>query len=288
MRTTFRAKEPYAGILLSCAADYQLKTPERPERFIEKMKHNRGSLGIITGLGCDSDGLERKNPVVVAFGDSVTAGHFESLLCNDDAPVKAQTMSENTDAERIDYEGNPAVEVTDARECYLERFRLKLIDKYEQTSVSTINSGIAGETLIQMSARLERDVIRYQPDLVIINGALNWDRQCGDSEFYKKLLLDVVRKIRNRTEADIVLLTPNGDVPCPRLGIYESTTSDRVKVIRELAVEEKVCLVDVYSIWEEARKRGCPWPELLSNGANHPGVEGHEAYAIALMKLFEG
>lgn len=98
----------------------------------------------------------------------------------------------------------------------------------------------------------------------------------------------VVRKIRKRTEADIVLLTPNGDVPSPRLGIFESTTSERVKVIRELAVEEKVCLVDVYSIWEEARKRSCPWPELLSNGANHPGVEGHEAYAIALMKLFEG
>lgn len=32
---------------------------------------------------------------------------------------------------------------------------------------------------------------------------------------------------------------------------------------------------------------GCPWEELLANGVNHPGIEGHEVYAITLMKLFE-
>ncbi len=73
----------------------------------------------------------------------------------------------------------------------------------------------------------------------------------------------------------------NPDVP-------EPATIERVQAIRELADEEKVCLADVYAVWESARDAGCPWRELLANGVNHPGVEGHEVYALALMKLFEG
>lgn len=65
------------------------------------------------------------------------------------------------------------------------------------------------------------------------------------------------------------------------------TTLERVKVIREVAEEKQVSLADVYAVWEAARDEGCPWEELLANGVNHPGVEGHEAYAITLMKLME-
>lgn len=66
------------------------------------------------------------------------------------------------------------------------------------------------------------------------------------------------------------------------------TTGERVVAIREVAEEEQVCLADVYAVWEAAREAGCPWKELLANGINHPGVEGHEVYAMVLMKLLEG
>lgn len=67
----------------------------------------------------------------------------------------------------------------------------------------------------------------------------------------------------------------------------EPTTPERVRVIREVAEEQKVCLADVYAVWEDAREKGCPWKELLANGVNHPGAEGHQVYADVLMKLFE-
>ena len=35
---------------------------------LEKMKTNQGSVSGITGLGLDENGLERKNPVIVALG----------------------------------------------------------------------------------------------------------------------------------------------------------------------------------------------------------------------------
>lgn len=184
----------------------------------------------------------------------------------------------------------PPVEITDARECYLEKFRSMLIDKYERTSVSAINAGIAGDHLVSMAARAGRDVIRYQPDLVIINGSLNWDAGLGTADDYKSILKALVQRIKAETEADIILLTPNGDLPNTVLFGKDAplpTTGERVEKIREVAVEENVCLADVYAVWEAAREQGCPWEELLTGPGAHPGVDGHEVYAMVLMKLLE-
>lgn len=285
MRTTFRAREPYASIFKQCAADFVCQSPARPTRFIEKMKTNQGSIGAF-GFGLDEEGLERKNPVIVGLGDSVTAGHFESLLPKD--PEKLQAFF----ASRREGAPQSPVEITDTRESYLEKFRLRLIDKFELTSVSAINAGIAGDNLISMAKRADRDVIRYQPDLVLINGVLNWGPDLGTTDEYKAILTALVRRIKAETEADIILLTPNGDVankmfarqgrPAP-----EPTTPARAAAVREVAAEEQVCLADVYAVWEAAREAGVPWEELLANGINHPGAEGHEVYAEVLMKLFE-
>lgn len=290
MKTTFREKEPYAAILRRCAENYECNSPAKPLRFMEIMKTNQGSIGIMNGMGTDENGLERKNPVIVALGDSVTAGHFEGLLSEPqkDMQHRMELMIKG-DLQAI--RSLPPTEVTDARVCYLEQFREMLIDKYELTSVSTINAGIAGDNLIQMSARADRDVIRYQPDLVLINGALNWTEEyMGSTADYKNLLTDLVKRIKRETQADIVLLTPNGDLPNTLFGNSEApipTTPERVEAIREVAKEEQVCLADVYAVWEKAREAGCPWKELLANGINHPGIEGHKVYAIALMKLLE-
>ena len=71
-----------------------------------------------------------------------------------------------------------------------------LLDKFERTSVSTINAGIAGDHLRSMAARAERDVVRYQPDLVLINGVLNWGPGLGTTAQYKELLRQLVRKLQ--------------------------------------------------------------------------------------------
>ncbi|HBF38533.1 MAG TPA: hypothetical protein DDW50_14600, partial [Firmicutes bacterium] len=64
-----------------------------PLQFIEKMKHHHG-----TSKELDEYGIYRKNPLIVAFGDSVTAGWFEgntlfpeairSKFLNDAKPVE--------------------------------------------------------------------------------------------------------------------------------------------------------------------------------------------------------
>ena len=293
MKTTFRAKQPYADVFLQCADEFVCNSPVKPERFIIKMQQNQGAVSSLTGL--DQDGLERKNPVIAALGDSVTAGHFESIFMpTPELLAKISALMKNPTHEAIAEIGSVFVEITDARESYIEKFRYKLIDLFEKTSVSVINAGIAGDTLVSMAMRADRDVIRYQPDLVLINGSLNWTTELGSSGDYKRILRDLVHRIKNETDADIVLLTPNGEVReanplFESLGIQMEPSSlpERVKAIRDLAVEEKVCLADVYAVWEAVKEKGCPWKELLANGSNHPGAEGHEVYAKVLMKLFE-
>lgn len=297
MKTTYRIKQPYCDLFLQCARETPCQSPARPERFLRKMAMNQGILGVLSGFGLDSQGLERKNPVIVALGDSVTAGHFERLPSQGDpAQVMEATTRRMELTERLGVQGVeeafakgelpalPPVEIADARESYLEKFRELLLDQFELTSVSTINAGIAGDHLLSMIARADRDVVRYQPDLVLINGVLNWGLNLGTTAQYKEHLRGLVCKLQQETEADIVLVTPNGDLPNPPPPQGEGTP-DRVEAVRQVAWEEGVCLADTYAVWERARELGCPWEELLCNGVNHPSAEGYLVYAITLMKL---
>ncbi len=300
MKTTFRIRQPYADTFLRCADEFVCNSPVRPERFIKKMKENTGMAGAMVG-NVDEQGLEKKNPVIVALGDSVTAGHFESMMTQEllqkfmqAAMIQMGEGTEEEKAEKLAALGPlPPLEIFDARESYIEKFRQMLIDKFELTSVSVINAGIAGDVLPSMIARTDRDVVRYDPDLILINGSLNWmDEQMGDENVYKEMLRGLVQKLKAETNADIVLLTPNGDLPNTMFavqgqGVPEPTTYKRVEKIRELAEEEQVCLADARAVWDAAKEAGCPWEELLANKINHPSVEGHEVYAKVLMKLFE-
>ena len=300
MRTSFRIRQPYADIFLRCADEHICRSPVKPLRFIRKMQENTGMAGRVFGLA-DEHGLERKNPLIAALGDSVTAGHFESLMTPERIArlaeafqkIKAGAAPQEAFAGTAQDGGRMPVEIYDARESYIEKFREMLIDRFELTSVSVINSGIAGDVLPSMAARAERDVIRYDPDLILVNGSLNWDdAKMGDAREYKACLKALVQRFKAETDADIILLTPNGDLPntmfsAPGQGVPAPTTALRAEAIRELAEEEQVCLADVRAVWDAAREAGCPWEELLANRINHPSVEGHTVYAKVLMKLFD-
>lgn len=277
MKTTFQTPDQYASAFLKIAEECDCVSGIYPENFQRVMRMNRGMARIKDVFGDTEDGLEYKNPLIVALGDSVTAGHFECVgnLKEVFQKIRSGELPEET-----------PVEVTDARVCYLEQFRSMLIDKYEQTSVSTVNSGIAGDTVIGMKQRVYRDVIRYQPDLVIINAALNWGPDCGDLERYALTLSQIVKTVKSETRADIVLLTPNMEAPSPFMN-RDVPLQARVQEMRRVAAQEHITLVDVYRIWEEYVSRGYPLSAVLANGINHPSVTGHEVYAMALMKMMK-
>lgn len=284
MRTEFEMEESLKSEFLEFAKNKALANSLKPERFINKMKKNTGNLGAFSPSGIDEKGLERRNPIIAVLGDSVTAGHFE-WACDPQEFFKGMSeaiLKGMTPAQIF----NGPLEITDAREVYHERFRMKLIDKYEQTSVCVINAGIAGDDIIGMERRLNRDIINCQPDLVLINGSLNWSPDKGPVSIFEESLRRIVKRIKAETEADIVLMTPNAEGANP-FNPFGSTLPERVEIIRKIAAEEGTCLCDTYALWTEFLKKGYDVTKMLANGINHPSKAGHEVYAIELMKLFE-
>ena len=268
-----RIETPLAKEFITYALEYENCVHGEPEHFLKVMKHNTGFAGGLTKYGQDRTGLERRNPLIVALGDSVTAGHFE-LLVRDIADFPAFIKA------------GKAVEAVDERESYPQRFRERLSDRYLATSVSVINAGIAGDTILGMEARLTRDVISHNPDLTLINGSLNWGPDMGDNRLFGEALRRIVRRIKHETVSDIILLTPNmqdlSSSPFPAGAPLE----ERVGMIRRIASEEDVCLADVYKVWEDFTALGHPVRELLANGMNYPTPAGHQVYAEILMKFF--
>jgi hypothetical protein len=284
MRTLFEMEESLKNAFLEFAKNKAPANSLKPVCFIAKMKKNIGNLGAFSPYGLDEKGLERRNPIIAVLGDSVTAGHFEWIVDPveffkgmSEAILNGMTTSEmSTDP----------LEITDAREVYHEHFRMKLIDKYEQTSVSVINAGIAGDDILGMERRLSRDIINCHPDLVLINGSLNWSPDKGLVSVFEESLRRIVKRIKTETESDIILMTPNAEGPNP-FNPNVSTLPERVEIIRKIASEEEICLCDTYAVWTEFLKKGYDVKKMLANRINHPSKAGHEVYAIELMKLFE-
>ena len=273
--TEFVTPAEYAEKIFAFTEEVPCEGERRPERFKKLMAENRGEAAAFSRFPLPEDGLERKNPLIVALGDSVTAGHFEFIGMPGGFPENMEP------GQKIEIKG----EVVDVRESFPDRFRNKLVELYGFTSVSVLNAGIAGDTVLGMEKRLERDVLSHRPDLILINAALNWMERCGSNAVYEETLEKIVRRCKEETEADIVLITPNLALPGP-FDHPHSTLDERVEIIRKVAARQEVCLLDVYRVWEAYRDAGYPVKPLFANGGNHPSTAGHEVYARALMKLF--
>lgn len=257
-------------------AGYSFQSSVYPVHFAEIMKRNTDMAAQNTVYGLDEEGLERRNPVISILGDSISAGHFEWTISRDEVHEFLNGQLKESEMKIL--------EVVDLRQVYHEQFRMMLADYYGNTSVSVINSGIAGDNLIGMEKRLKRDVLRYAPDLIIWNGSMNWNDAMGSTEDFKELLEMTIREIREATDAEIILMTPNLSVPVRQED--SGKLHERVECIRRVAEKYQLCLADVYKFWEEFCGKYHPdVREMLANGINHPTAAGHTAYAECLMQL---
>jgi lysophospholipase L1-like esterase len=204
--------------------------------------------------------------VIVAFGDSVTAGAtFDNRYLQD--------------------------------EVYHQQLRRLLEKQYPHCLFSVINAGIGGESATVGGMRLmERDVLHHKPDLLLIGFSLNdaAGRELEGIPDFKKALTALIERARQDTETDIVLLTPNmmpfynnGKIPerwshleaqFIRLQT-EGIMAAYAQAIREVGLQQSVPIADVYAAWEQLEAKGVATTEMLANGLNHPDAEGHRIAA---------
>ena len=216
----------------------------------------------------ERDELMEHGPInIVILGDSVSHGSFNGY---------------------IDYES-----------VYWNLLKKKLNQFRQYVPVNIINVSIGGTTAKDALPRLEKQVFRHAPDLIIVCFGLN------DVNYPLKDYTDALREIFKRSVSngfDVIFMTPNmlntyvaDDTP-ERYRGYAFTTAkmqnegkmdtymhEAVSLAEDLGV--RVC--DCYAKWKELSKTQ-DTTMLLANRINHPTEEMHSLFADSLYEMIMG
>ena len=184
--------------------------------------------------------------------------------------------------------------------------REAIFEAYGNGLCTMVNSGVCGSSYREALTRLDRDVLRFAPDLVIL--ALGMNDAIRGREGLAEFTEDVrrcVARIRAETTAEILIRTPNPVVTVHGLPLpVEQARPGRAwehpgrpvgayaEALVRLAAELGAACVDHYRLWTErtwvvrqpvADPTGL-WPRM--GDAIHPGWLGHLAFFRELAPLF--
>lgn len=134
--------------------------------------------------------------------------------------------------------------------------------------------------------RLQSDVLSKKPDISIVCFGINdsWIDTGKDApriplEEFEKNLNYIVKTIQ-KEGSSVILMTPNALGKRHEKWRYDNTEK-YVEVIRNIAIQQKVVLIDQWKIWENYSSAGKDIDDLLLDGT-HPNDKWHEELAELL------
>ena len=163
---------------------------------------------------------------------------------------------------------------------------------------TVINSGIGGDSLRAGMARLDRDVMRFSPTLVIISFGMNDAGGGRDTTAFSETLRAMIRRLRG-AGARILLRTPNPIIDMSSgLELTEIRgegaerpvpyyVGDYAAAIVQVAREEETWVADHYSLWKKSI--ACKYHgemRLLMGDCMHPNANGHRRFYHEMAPVF--
>jgi len=187
---------------------------------------------------------------IVAHGHSVPAGYFKTPI-------------------------------VDTFHAYPYLLHKALKEKYPYAVMNVIVTAIGGENSQSGAERFEKDVLACQPDVILIDYALN-DRglRLKNAEKAWRTMIEEAKA----KGVKVILLTPTGDesASLDNPGDLLNLHADQ---IRKLAKEYQVGLVDSLAIYKQYIQQGGKLEDLMSQ-VNHPNGKGHEMIAQEIFTWF--
>lgn len=235
-------------------------------------------MKIIQKMAKKAQNVTEHEGVTIAFlGDSVTQGCFEVY------------KKLNGDLETV----------FDQQHSY-HRYVFDLLTMlFPETPINIVNAGISGTRAPNGLARLERDVLRHQPDLTVVCFGLNDCSGNPDSiETYTSALSEIFDQVR-AAGSELIFMTPNmmstnisPHLPpeFKELGEMmaflqnDGLMDAHMDAVRALCKQKNVPLCDCYAIWKKLHESGVNVTELLSNRLNHPTREMNRLFAEELVR----
>lgn len=165
---------------------------------------------------------------------------------------------------------------------YLAFLKESLQEAYRKSDFSLMNQGIPGDTARGGLCRLQRDVLSYDPDCVLVQFALNDAFSGVTPEGFGKTLEEIIRSIEEESEAEIVLVT----------SVCLDSDRENLFIERYYGEMERLSrvyrcpLARVHEKWKQKISGGVPFYRLVQSDGVHPTSEGYRYMAEAVGDLF--
>ena len=223
-------------------------------------------MTVYEKLMLDRAGLEKHGAInIVVFGDSISHAAFNDYM----------------DFEKV----------------YWNVLKKKLHAIRNYVPINMICSAIGGVTAKGSLHRLQKQVLAFPADLVIVAFGLNDVN--GTLEDYLNSLKEIFTKCRER-DLDVIFMTENMMNTYVAEGTPERFLEYAAKTARmqnegrvdeffaaatALARSMNVTVCDCYAKWKALAEEGVDTTLLLANRINHPTEEMHELFADALFEI---
>jgi acyl-CoA thioesterase I len=172
---------------------------------------------------------------------------------------------------------------------YVKIFSDLLLAYFSGKKIKVINKGIGGNTVPDLKARWEDDVIYHKPDwLSILIGINDLHRVLGKGpdwesftpEKYEKNYRDILKRAKNKAGCPIVLLEPfyiSNDSTDNWRGQVLRLLEDYRKIVWQLSKEFKTSLVKLQDIFRNNLKYNDA--DTFCAEPVHPNITGHQIIA---------
>lgn len=152
---------------------------------------------------------------------------------------------------------------------------------------AAINRGIGGETAADLLGRFERDCVLFQPHIVIVTvggNDSNPERKTGRDAFHTNLTR-VVQRIRD-VGAEPVLQTYYAADITAMDAAYARTFTEFMGIIRTVAGENDIMLIDHNSRWERLRTERYDVYKRIMMDALHVNETGNLLLGADIVRAF--
>ncbi len=161
--------------------------------------------------------------------------------------------------------------------------------RYPELALTVVNQGIGGNTIRDLQARWEHDVIAEQPDWLAVKIGINdvWRRVTGrldeavPLDEYVTTYRALLEETRRRTAARLILMEPYVIEP-DRADPFRSLMDHYVEAVDGLAGAFDAILVRTQAAFDEALAKQPA--SFWASDRVHPGGPGHAVIARAFLR----
>lgn len=145
------------------------------------------------------------------------------------------------------------------------------LNKRYSGQVNVINAGIGGQVVDQMRARIYKDVLDHNPDLIVISTGINDCLYLPLIQFKDEYNL-MIQEILKQSDSEIIIRTPNPTLDPD----FNKEMENYISATQEIALKYDLVYFDLYSIMQKEIKDGEIIQEEIMFDAVHPNELGHE------------